>query len=181
MLILGFQIGADRYGLPSAAIEEVISLVDLRALPDAPSAIAGDFNYHGRMVPVIDLHRIALDRSSSRRWSTRILLARLAVPEAAGKLVGLVCERATEMIEAADDANSSDVNQSRLLQIEEFLDGEMRQFLTTHEEEPPTDLAYSSLPPPEKIADETVVAAPPPNPLVRRRRRKPRLAHLEPR
>lgn len=179
MLMLGFQIGSDRYGLPSAAIEEVISLVDLRSLPAAPPAIAGDFNYHGKMIPVIDLHRIALDRPSTRRWSTRILIARLTLPEVAGKLVGLVCERATEMLEENDDSGTANRIQTKLLQIEEFIDEATRKFLSEHGETPPQDLEYKN-PPPEQIEPETVVVSPATDPSLRRRRRKPRLAHLDP-
>ncbi len=163
--------------MPSAAIEEVISLVDLRSLPEAPAPVVGDFNYHGTMVPVIDLHRIALDRPSSRRWSTRILLARLALPEAAGKLVGLIAEHATELVEA----ETINDGPSRLLHLEEFLDEDTRTYLANHDVTPPPDLDYVA-PPPQLMEPPTVQPpSAPAEPNVRRRRRKPRLAYLDPR
>lgn len=175
MLILGFQIGSDRCGLPSAAIEEVISLVDLRNLPSAPASVVGDFNYHETMVPVIDLHRIALDRPSSRRWSTRILLTRVTFPEKAGKLVGLIAEHATELI----DAGTMEPGPSRLLDLEEFLDEGTRRYLAAHEETPPPNLEYVA-PPPELMEPATIESPAPSEVHIRRRRRKPRLAYLDP-
>ncbi|MGB0580753.1 MAG: chemotaxis protein CheW [Limisphaerales bacterium] len=156
MLALVFQIGADRFGLPSAAIEEVIALVNLRHLPAAPEEIPGDFNYHGELVPVIDLCQLSLHRPSHRRWSTRLILTRVADPVAAGKLVGLITENATELVPPPDESDAS----LKLLQLEELLSAETLNFLAEHETEPP----------PEPTPETETQA---------RRRRAPRLSHLD--
>lgn len=190
MLVLVFQVGADRYGLPSAAIEEVIALVNLRVIADAPPGMAGDFNYHGQLVPVVDLCQLVLDRPSHRRWSTRLLLTRLPDPEGAGKLIGLVSENATELLNVEVDPGAQLISLPdqpdgpiKLLHLEDHLDESAQQFLAAHEVEPPADykieeqsgvLPEEAMVPikvQENSSNETQTEL--------RRRRAPRLSHLD--
>jgi chemotaxis-related protein WspB len=98
MLFLLFQLGNDRYALEAEKIAEVLPLVDMKQLPQAPMGVAGLFNYRGTPVPAIDLSLLSLGRPASRRLSTRMVLVRY--PDANGDehLLGLVAERATEMM-----------------------------------------------------------------------------------
>ncbi|UVF17589.1 chemotaxis protein CheW [Microvirga terrae] len=53
-----FQLGDEEYGLPIAAVEEVVRAPDtLSRLPRAPTFIEGVMNLRGRVVPVIDQRR----------------------------------------------------------------------------------------------------------------------------
>jgi purine-binding chemotaxis protein CheW len=53
-----FTLGAEEYGLPIAAVEEVLRLPDtLTRVPRAPAFIEGVINLRGRVVPVIDQRR----------------------------------------------------------------------------------------------------------------------------
>ena len=180
MLVLVFQIGADRYGLSSAAIEEVIALVNLRRLPDAPPEISGDFNYHGELVPVIDLCQLTLERASHRRWSTRLILTRLADPAATGKLIGLISENATELVSLPASPDAS----LKLLEPETLLNEAALKFLAAHETEPPEDYRAeeneTGVLPEEALVPIKVQKQPKPETETQiRRRRAPRLSHLE--
>lgn len=96
MLFLKFQIGAEAYVLDTAQIAEVLPLVNIRGIPQAPSGIAGLFNYRGKPVPVIDLSQLTLGRPAQRHLSTRLILVRHGE-----RLLGLIAERATETIQRA--------------------------------------------------------------------------------
>lgn len=98
MLYLLFQLGTERYALEAARIVEVVPLVEIRPLPQAPRGVAGLFNYRGRPVPALDLSELALGRPASRRLSTRIVLLNYADKGGASHLLGLVAEQATEML-----------------------------------------------------------------------------------
>jgi chemotaxis-related protein WspB len=98
MLFLLFQLDADRYALPAREVKEVLPLVSTKALPGAPAGIVGLVNYRGLAVPVLDLAWLALGRRSARRVSTRLLIAHYPHPGGAERLLGLIVERATEMI-----------------------------------------------------------------------------------
>jgi chemotaxis-related protein WspB len=98
MLFLLFQLGKDRYALEASRVVEVVPLLSLRRLPHAPKGVAGVFNYRGRPVPAVDLSELTLGRPACERLSTRIIVVNY--PDAAGQshLLGLVAEKATEML-----------------------------------------------------------------------------------
>lgn len=110
MLFLLFQLGSDRYALDAGQVVEVLPLVTLKELPQAPRGVAGLANYRGETVPVIDLSALALDQPAVRRVSTRLLMVRYSHSQGDERLLGLVAERATEMMKcAAEDFHETGV------------------------------------------------------------------------
>jgi chemotaxis-related protein WspB len=97
MVFLLFQIGDDGYALEARRVVEVLPLVTLKSIPRAPAGVAGLFDFRGRPVPVIDLSALATDRPSRAWLSTRVVLVEL-VDRGVTRLVGLVAERATQML-----------------------------------------------------------------------------------
>lgn len=99
MLFLLFQLGNDRYALQASRVLEVLPLVELRPIPEAPKGVAGLFNYRGRPVPAVDLCELTLGRKADPRLSTRIIVVNY--PDEQGKLhpLGLIAEHATEIIQ----------------------------------------------------------------------------------
>ncbi len=102
MLFLLFQLGSDRYALAAQDVIEVLPLIALKQLPQAPHGIAGLLNYRGQPVPVLDLSLLALGQPAAQRVSTRLLITRCTVNDSSGapveKLLALLVERATEAI-----------------------------------------------------------------------------------
>jgi chemotaxis-related protein WspB len=107
MLFLEFQIGAEAYVLDTAQIVEVLPLVSVKRIPQAPVGIAGLFNYRGRPVPAIDLSELTLGRAAQHRRSTRLILVRYGE-----HLLGLIAEQATTTLqrEALDFTDSGIAN-----------------------------------------------------------------------
>jgi len=99
MLFLLFQLGQDRYALQASRVIEVLPMVDLKKIPDAPNGVAGLFNYRGRPVPAVDLSELTLGRPSDARFSTRLIV--INDPDDTGRLhpLGLIAARATEIIQ----------------------------------------------------------------------------------
>jgi len=103
MLFLLFRLGKERYALEASRVLEVLPLLNLRRLPQAPKGVAGVFNYRGTPVPAVDLSELTLGHPAKERLSTRIIVVNYV--DAGGKhLVGLVAEEATETLrkEAAE-------------------------------------------------------------------------------
>jgi chemotaxis-related protein WspB len=96
MLFLHFRIGDDCFALAAESILEIVPLVPLKKVRQAPDAVAGSFEYRGRYVPVIDLCALDVRRSARRRMSTRIIVVRHPHDEAG--LIGLIAENVTEML-----------------------------------------------------------------------------------
>lgn len=98
MLLLVFQLGADRYALDAGQIVEVLPLVSFRPIPQAPRGVSGVINYHGGPVPLVDLAELALGKPSRLRMSTRIILVNYVEPGGETHLLGLLAEQSTETI-----------------------------------------------------------------------------------
>jgi len=98
MLFLMFQLGKDRYVLEAGKVVEVLPLLALKSMPQAPKGVAGIFNYRGRPVPVVDLSELTLGQPASPRLSTRIILVNYEGEAGKRQLIGLIAEHATEIV-----------------------------------------------------------------------------------
>ena len=101
MLFLLFQIGHDHYALDTSQIAVVLPLAKLKQVPAAAPWVAGVFTYRGQSVPVIDLSQLAVGKPSRQRLSTRIVLVHYPAPGADSRLLGLVLEKASEIMRRA--------------------------------------------------------------------------------
>ena len=98
MLFLLFQLGDDRYALDASRVVEVLPLLNLKKIPQAPRGVAGIFIYHGKPVPAVDLSELTLGRPAGEKLSTRIILMNYSSDDGKNHLLGLIAEHATEMI-----------------------------------------------------------------------------------
>lgn len=101
MLFLLCELGQDRYALDVRQVAEVLPLVAIKQIPQAPHAVAGVVNYRGAPVPVIDLSELTLGQPAVRRLSTRIVLIHYPDADGVSHLLGLIAERATQTIRRA--------------------------------------------------------------------------------
>jgi chemotaxis-related protein WspB len=96
VLALTFQIGPNRLALPVREITEVVPRVDLTPAPFGPAWLAGVFVRRGRVVPVVDLHRLFSAGPCPAHLSSRIIL--VALPgDPGGRTVGLLAARVADV------------------------------------------------------------------------------------
>ena len=100
MLMLVFRLGDNRYAIATPAIVTVLPRVNLQPLPGSSPAVAGVFSYQGQVVPVLDLNQLLRGAASSALLSTRIVLVNQGAPDEPTRLLGLLAEQATEMLES---------------------------------------------------------------------------------
>jgi purine-binding chemotaxis protein CheW len=88
-----FRLGAEEYGLPLAAIQEVVRRPDnLTRVPRAPPFVEGLMNLRGRIVPVIDQRRrFAVDGAAAAR-------GRIIVVALGRLLAGFAVDAVSELI-----------------------------------------------------------------------------------
>ena len=100
MLFIVFRLGQDRYALNARELLEILPLAQIKRIPHAPTGIAGLLDYHGVMLPVIDLSALALGQAAAERISTRMVVVEMEN----GRRFALIAERANEMLqrEASD-------------------------------------------------------------------------------
>jgi chemotaxis-related protein WspB len=119
MLFIIFQLGDDRYAFDAGQIEEILPLVSIKPIPQAPHGVAGVFNYRGAPVPVIDLSELTLGRPAQRRLSTRIIVVHYANDNGDKRLLGLIAEKAMETVRRdTSDFVSTGVSSDRIVYLE---------------------------------------------------------------
>jgi chemotaxis-related protein WspB len=99
MVFLVFYLGQDRYMLDVRQIVEVLPLIGIMPIPQAPPVVAGIFNYRGTLVPAIDLSQVILGRPARQRLHSRIVLVHYADDSGATHLLGLIAEKVTETVQ----------------------------------------------------------------------------------
>lgn len=92
MLAILFSLGSNRYALDTRSVVEIVPVLALTAAPHAPEFIAGQFDYRGTIVPVIDLRRLVEGENCRTELSTRIVLIHYG-----DHLLGLMAEKVTEV------------------------------------------------------------------------------------
>ena len=98
VLFLLFQLGADRYAIDVHQVAEVLPMLAVKQVPQAPEAVRGVFDYRGASVPLIDLSELALGRPAQPRLSTRIIVVHYPDQHGGMRLLGLLAEHVTEMM-----------------------------------------------------------------------------------
>ena len=56
-ILIVFSLEDQRYALPLHEVERVVRMVAITPLPNAPDIIMGLVNFHGRVIPVINMRR----------------------------------------------------------------------------------------------------------------------------
>ena len=98
MLFCIFSMGDERYALDALQIAEVLPVVRVKEIPMAPAGVLGIIDYHGTLVPLIDLTQLALSKPALRRLGTRIIVVNYPDQKGTNHLLGLLAERATEVM-----------------------------------------------------------------------------------
>lgn len=98
MLVLTFQIGADRLALDIRRVHEVVPRVQLQRMAGSAAWLAGLFVYRGKVVPVIDLHALLGDGACPPHLSSRIILVPLPGADGApDRLLGLLAAQVADI------------------------------------------------------------------------------------
>jgi purine-binding chemotaxis protein CheW len=90
--IVGFRVGDEYYGVPIGIVHEIVRMMDITSVPDAPACIEGVINLRGKIIPIVDLRK-RFSGTAGRDRRNRILVAELE-----GHNVGLVVDSANEVL-----------------------------------------------------------------------------------
>ena len=93
-----FDLANEHYGVDIAAVESIIKLQPITAMPHAPGFVEGVTNLRGTVLPVVDLRkRFGLSAPEATK-ETRIVVAELD-----GTQVGMVVDAVTEVLRVPED------------------------------------------------------------------------------
>lgn len=97
-----FEIAGRLYGLPIEAVDEVVRMVALTPVLDAPPWVAGLVDLRGRVVPVIDL-RPRLGQPAAGADPALVIL----VASTARLTLGLIADRVTDVADRVGPADEA--------------------------------------------------------------------------
>lgn len=55
--LVGFTVGSEEFGVDILKVQEIIRMVPVSAMPNAPDYVEGVINLRGRIIPVIDFRK----------------------------------------------------------------------------------------------------------------------------
>jgi len=74
--LVAFRLEGQRYALHLPVVERVLRMVEVSLLPKAPAIVLGVINFHGQVIPVLDLQRRFGLSSRSHSLNSTLLIAR---------------------------------------------------------------------------------------------------------
>jgi purine-binding chemotaxis protein CheW len=94
-----FELANEHYGVDISAVESIIKMQSITAVPHAPDFVEGVTNLRGSVLPVVDLRkRFALSRSEATKNS------RIVVVAIEGVKVGMIVDGVSEVLRVAEEA-----------------------------------------------------------------------------
>lgn len=93
-----FEVGSGEFAVDIMATKEVVGLREIAPVPETPDYVEGVMNLRGNLVPVLDLRKRMRARGRSERQDARIIVASLD-----GRFVGLIVDRASDVIRVDDE------------------------------------------------------------------------------
>lgn len=91
--LVSFNIGNEEFGIDILKVEEIIRLISITKIPNAPDFIEGVINLRGKVIPVIDL-RTRLKREKKQHDNN----TRVIVVEVNGRTVGFIVDSVREVL-----------------------------------------------------------------------------------
>lgn len=97
--LIVFRLSGRHYGVPVVDVVEVLRMVSVTSVPDAPEWVAGVIDLRGRTLPIVDLRtRLGLDHRPPDLDTMIVVVSR------DGCLAGLIVDEAVEAITVPGDA-----------------------------------------------------------------------------
>jgi purine-binding chemotaxis protein CheW len=94
---LTFSLGAEEYGVPVLKIREIIKMMDITQVPQAPPHVKGVVNLRGKVIPVVELRLSFGLPSEPYTDRTCIVVVEIAMM-ASRVLMGIVVDSVSEVL-----------------------------------------------------------------------------------
>jgi purine-binding chemotaxis protein CheW len=98
---LTFSLGGEIYGINILQVKEIIGIMDITPVPQAPPYVKGVLNLRGKILPVMDLRRKFGFEERAYDERTCIIVVEMA-NEAGVLLVGAIVDSVSEVTNIAD-------------------------------------------------------------------------------
>ena len=91
--LVTFKIGDEEFGVDILKVQEIIRMMPITKVPNAPAFVEGVINLRGKVIPVIDMRKRFGMAASTHNDQTRI-----EVMDLQGQVVGFVVDAVSEVL-----------------------------------------------------------------------------------
>jgi len=96
--LVSFQIGLEEYAIDILCVQEIIRVVEITRVPNAPHYVEGVLNLRGKVIPIINL-RTRLGLSSTEHTKD----TRIVVVDVAHLLLGFIVDSVEEVLRLPEE------------------------------------------------------------------------------
>ncbi|MCK4573841.1 MAG: purine-binding chemotaxis protein CheW [candidate division Zixibacteria bacterium] len=91
--LVSFKIGSEEFGVDILKVQEIIRMVAITKVPQAPSFVDGVINLRGKVIPIVDLRKRFNLETKEYDKNTRIV-----VVDIVGNIMGMVVDSVSEVL-----------------------------------------------------------------------------------
>jgi purine-binding chemotaxis protein CheW len=106
--MVGFSVGNEEFCIEILKVQEIIRMVDITKIPNAPGYVEGIINLRGKVIPILDFRK-RCNLSDETEWDKQH--KRIVVAAIGERTVGLVVDKVSQVLklEQANIASTPDV------------------------------------------------------------------------
>ncbi|RMD50306.1 MAG: chemotaxis protein CheW [Ignavibacteria bacterium] len=91
--LVSFKIGKEEFGVDILKVQEIIRMMKITKVPNAPEYVDGVVNLRGKVIPVVDLRKRLGMELKERDKNTRIVVVELE-----NKTIGFIVDEVNEVL-----------------------------------------------------------------------------------
>lgn len=95
--LVTFQLSEELYGIDIMDVKEIVTLQEIRALPNAPSYVEGLYNLRGEIIPIINLHK-RFHLRKAQLGDDETLLSGFIIIDLDGMKLGVIIDKVERVI-----------------------------------------------------------------------------------
>ena len=95
--LVTFQLSEELYGIDIMDVKEIVTLQEIRALPNAPSYVEGLYNLRGEIIPIINLHK-RFHLRKAQLGEDETLLSGFIIIDLDGMKLGVIIDKVERVI-----------------------------------------------------------------------------------
>ncbi len=95
--LVTFQLSDELYGIDIMDVKEIVTLQEIRAIPNAPSFVEGLYNLRGEIIPVINLHK-RFHLRKAQLGEDEALLSGFIIIDIDGMRLGIIIDKVERVI-----------------------------------------------------------------------------------
>jgi purine-binding chemotaxis protein CheW len=96
--LVTFKLGSEEFGVDILKVQEIIKMMNVTKIPNAPVFIEGVINLRGKIIPIVDLRKRLGFEDREFDKSTRIIVVELD-----GLVLGFIVDSVSEVLRIPED------------------------------------------------------------------------------